>query len=426
MRQSQGYNARRVRAWRVLTRVAVGACLVTPCWVHSGAGTNTLAPSAVLALRAVNADTRGGEDQYRATVDTQGSVSSRRLLARAEQEDNQKLVEILEKSGTDPLGNDQLMKDAIQASDLSLTANGAQGGQEFARQLEKIRANNMAVTMALGSKDAQRRIKGATAALQLKGRQLDVIAQAVASLRAKNDGDSKTLLDTLYNIAAARSKLIFEEADGKELEAQAKRLKELERSRDRQQMKLIQIGQTLQGDNVTALTLAQVQERLGERDVLVEWTRVNPFDFNYVINRGKGRMWGDPRYVVFVIVRDKAPEVVDLGPASVIEPLVMKLLAQLRKPTDVFDPADSKLLFNLVVKPWLAPMAGLTKQVDQLLLAPDGALNSIPFAVLMDDEGKYFGERHTLNYLTSGRELLRLQGTTAVETKWREQLLPAI
>ena len=46
---------------------------------------------------------------------------------------------------------------------------------------------------------------------------------------------------------------------------------------------------------------------------------------------------------------------------------------------------------------------------SHLLIAPDGALNLIPFAALVDEESRYLVERYTITYLTSGRDLLRLQ-----------------
>src|SRR5262249_44174872 len=42
---------------------------------------------------------------------------------------------------------------------------------------------------------------------------------------------------------------------------------------------------------------------------------------------------------------------------------------------------------------------------------PYGALNLIPFAALVDERGRYLVERYSFNYLTSGRDLLRLQAT---------------
>jgi CHAT domain-containing protein len=44
-----------------------------------------------------------------------------------------------------------------------------------------------------------------------------------------------------------------------------------------------------------------------------------------------------------------------------------------------------------------------------LLLSPDGALNLIPFGALVDEGNKYLLENYSITYLTSGRDLLRLQ-----------------
>ncbi|MGH9843946.1 MAG: CHAT domain-containing protein, partial [Blastocatellia bacterium] len=45
----------------------------------------------------------------------------------------------------------------------------------------------------------------------------------------------------------------------------------------------------------------------------------------------------------------------------------------------------------------------------RLLISPDGALNLIPFEALVDEEGRYLIEQYSFTYLTSGRDLLRLQ-----------------
>jgi CHAT domain-containing protein len=49
---------------------------------------------------------------------------------------------------------------------------------------------------------------------------------------------------------------------------------------------------------------------------------------------------------------------------------------------------------------------GATRRV---LLSPDGALNLIPFAALVDERSRYLVERYEFSYLTGGRDLLRLQ-----------------
>jgi CHAT domain-containing protein len=44
-----------------------------------------------------------------------------------------------------------------------------------------------------------------------------------------------------------------------------------------------------------------------------------------------------------------------------------------------------------------------------VLLLPDGALNLVPFAALVDERQQYLINRYSFHYLTSGRDLLRLQ-----------------
>jgi CHAT domain-containing protein len=44
-----------------------------------------------------------------------------------------------------------------------------------------------------------------------------------------------------------------------------------------------------------------------------------------------------------------------------------------------------------------------------LLISPDGLLNLVPFAALVDERGRYVVDRYSISYLASGRDLLRLQ-----------------
>jgi len=57
----------------------------------------------------------------------------------------------------------------------------------------------------------------------------------------------------------------------------------------------------------------------------------------------------------------------------------------------------------------MQPVRSLFGDAAQLLVSADGSLNLIPFAALVDEQGKYLIERYSIAYLTSGRDLLRLQ-----------------
>ena len=57
------------------------------------------------------------------------------------------------------------------------------------------------------------------------------------------------------------------------------------------------------------------------------------------------------------------------------------------------------------MRPLRASLGGATR----LLVSPDGDLNLVPFEALVDEHGRYLIERYATSYLTSGRDLLRMQ-----------------
>lgn len=57
----------------------------------------------------------------------------------------------------------------------------------------------------------------------------------------------------------------------------------------------------------------------------------------------------------------------------------------------------------------MQPVRKLLGTTRRIFLAPEGDLNLIPFGALVDENGRYLVEDYSLNYLTAGRDLLRLQ-----------------
>ncbi|HNH83574.1 MAG TPA: tetratricopeptide repeat protein, partial [Acidobacteriota bacterium] len=98
---------------------------------------------------------------------------------------------------------------------------------------------------------------------------------------------------------------------------------------------------------------------------------------------------------------------VDLGDAEPIDKVAESLRQALSNPKK--HPIQevqsmSQALDQLVMRP-VRKLVGSTRH---LLISPDGALNLIPFSALVDEKGKFLVENYTLTYLTSGRDLLRL------------------
>ena len=57
----------------------------------------------------------------------------------------------------------------------------------------------------------------------------------------------------------------------------------------------------------------------------------------------------------------------------------------------------------------MLPVRKLMGDASHLLVSPNASLNLIPFEALVDEQGQYLLERYFISYLTSGRDLLRMQ-----------------
>ena len=122
-----------------------------------------------------------------------------------------------------------------------------------------------------------------------------------------------------------------------------------------------------------------------------------------------------PRYLAVVTASEKTPQVVQLGEAREIDSLVESYrshiyrLVNSRRGPEVADQEQYRVLAqNLYEKVW-KPVESLIKDRDLVIVAPDGALNLVAFAGLIDEEGTYLAEKQTLHYLSAGRDLIRLR-----------------
>ncbi|MER0203689.1 MAG: CHAT domain-containing protein, partial [Nitrosomonas sp.] len=98
------------------------------------------------------------------------------------------------------------------------------------------------------------------------------------------------------------------------------------------------------------------------------------------------------------------PQSIELGDAAEIDHLVhdwRKTLANGRNPSVA---ALARKLDEKIMQ----PVRKLLGEARSVLISPDGALNLIPFAALKDEHDRYLVERVALTYLSSGRDLLRL------------------
>ena len=97
-----------------------------------------------------------------------------------------------------------------------------------------------------------------------------------------------------------------------------------------------------------------------------------------------------------------APASFELGSAKTIDALSASLRARLaRSRPDWQQPA--RALYERLIRPALGHWAPNTK----LLIAPDSALNLVPFAVFLDDQRQPLLATHVISYVSSGRDRVR-------------------
>src|SRR5260370_23197910 len=244
------------------------------------------------------------------------------------------------------------------------------------------------------------RALGLTAVLQYKGRVLDAMADSVALLRRSVDPKDQALVDELAAVAQKLSALTFRGPGNLPVQAYRERLDTLVREQERLEGELSGRSAAFR-QAVAPVTLEGVRQGLPADAVLMEWFRYQPFDPKA---KDEKTRWGAPRYVAYVLRREGKPAAIDRGAAQDIDKLVSDFRAALSDPARTSYKGVAQGLFGKLIKPLRSSLSG----INRLLLSPDGALNLVPFAALIDEHGEYVAQRFELTYLTSGRDLLSL------------------
>jgi CHAT domain-containing protein len=144
-----------------------------------------------------------------------------------------------------------------------------------------------------------------------------------------------------------------------------------------------------------------VRQALPSDAALVEFVWYRPLNIKA---KKEADRFDVPRYAAYVLRREGDPGFIDLGQAPLIELVLFRLRAALRNPQR----NDVKQLARLLDKSLMEPVRRLLGSERRIFLSPDGALNLLPFGALVDEQERYLVERYGFTYVTSGRDLLRM------------------
>jgi tetratricopeptide (TPR) repeat protein len=167
---------------------------------------------------------------------------------------------------------------------------------------------------------------------------------------------------------------------------------------------------------LSRVTSSQVASVLGPTDVLLEYVRYTPIDFET-----RGRL--PARYGVFVARHDGSIDAIDLGETANIDAAIAAFIdlldEQIAKVAlanvgpDLMLRYEQKLAVrgDAVKQLLLGKVLPLLAERSRVYVAPDSQVSLIPFGALPVEPAQrglqYLAEKHQFVYLTSGRDLWR-------------------
>lgn len=154
-----------------------------------------------------------------------------------------------------------------------------------------------------------------------------------------------------------------------------------------------------------SVTVAGIQAEIPSAGALVEYVHYN--QFSPLADSGEGR------YLAVVLRHEGAPSAVDLGLSVHIDSLILQYRKHIEGITDrlwqpsPIDNAEYARIGSAVVRAIWEPLSSMVSDTGMLLISPDGLLSLVSFAGLPTGSGRYLAEKYAIQYLSSGRDLLR-------------------
>jgi CHAT domain-containing protein/Tfp pilus assembly protein PilF len=275
--------------------------------------------------------------------------------------------------------------------------------------------------------------EGLELVLRRKGIVFDALSRAREALPSRLSEAARKEWEQLSAFRGELSQLLLNKPKAMTLEQYQANLVSLQQRIEQSEQRLAK-GSALVAKELQQrkFTVAAISKTLPKDAALVDFVKI--LDYDFVQGQWKPSM----RYLAFVLTSEGDVNLVDLGEASALEAIAQRALADiktslgtrgieiLKAPCDrSVDPRgieiqkapcgrdagrqSVQLLQELYAQVW-APMEKALGKADKVVLSPDGLLNLVPFAALVDSQGRSLVERYQLAYVTSGRELVGVEG----------------
>jgi CHAT domain-containing protein len=154
-----------------------------------------------------------------------------------------------------------------------------------------------------------------------------------------------------------------------------------------------------QARHALGLSLAQVQASIPNDGALIEYLRYGHY-------LGKGE-W-EQRYGAVVLSAATPPHWIPLGGAKEIEAALNRYDDLVRGARD--DDEMAAILQKLYREVWDPIAQAFPANLNRVIISPDGQLNFLSFATLLDGDKRFIEEKYSIQYMASGRDLLHQAG----------------
>ncbi|HND18982.1 MAG TPA: CHAT domain-containing protein [Acidobacteriota bacterium] len=288
-------------------------------------------------------------------------------------------------------------------------------------------ANHLLALQAQYAPHNQAAINAAvTSVLRRKGRALDVMADTLRLIQARATAQDQAIFEKLIDAQNRLSNLTVKGPGTTKPERFQALVQELETEVDQLEAEISRQSAEYRVQT-QPVTLENIQAAIPEHTALIEFTLYQP------LQNAQSSLNTKPRYLAYIIEPKGDPKWVDLGEVEKIDATTKEFRGVLQQSPGtrnrlikaesrnakksnsgsvVLPDQQLRVLAQSLHQTVIKPVLKMVKPGTALLLAPEGELNLVPFAALMDEDGTYLIEKQPLHYLTSGRDLLRLQVKT--------------
>jgi CHAT domain-containing protein/Tfp pilus assembly protein PilF len=311
--------------------------------------------------------------------------------------------------GNIPLATEFLTRGTnIEEHNLShlFTTGSEKQKQAYAKTFRSTTYRAISLHLQDAPNDPQAARLALTTLLRRKGRILDALTENLQLLRQNLTPENQTFLDDLLETRSHLATLVYRlPEDIPEPASHRQQIANLTTEAERLEAELARRSAEFRTET-EPVTIEAIQQQIPADAALIELVQYRPFD----AKAKWGERFGSPRYAAYILHATGEPQWVDLGDAAAIDTAVEAFRTALESGDnsgDLFDKQQAHPLYSLLIQPLRQKLGN----ARHLLLSPDSQLNLIPFAALVDDNNQYLLETYTITYLSTGRDLRRLQLT---------------